>query len=213
MNLKTWKIRSVLALLVAFTGTAWAASGTISTSLSPVGPVNIGNVFSVTFSVSGYTDPAEIDGYNFLVTFAPIFSLVPGSTAINDAPGANQNWLRLPPQDGVGAGAVPLSDFSVVGATTVDVSVSDLRPASTRGTTAASGFLYSFSLTASSAGIGSITPSAGAGGTAFFDVSFAAAGVPSFSGGTITVVPEPGMLALFELTAAAFLVFKLRRRT
>jgi hypothetical protein len=212
MNLKNCKVRSVVALLATCTGTALAAPGIITTSLSPLGPVSIGNVFSVTFSISGYTDPTEIDGYNFLVAYAPIFSYVGGSAVINDAPGASENWLRLPPQDGVGAGPI-LSDFSTQLPGSIAVSVSDLRPTSTRGTTAASGFLYSFSLMANSVGIGSITPAAGSGGTGFFDVNFSPAGVPLFSGSSITVVPEPGTLALFALAGAGCLVFKLRRHT
>ena len=211
MNLKNWKIRSVVVLLAACTGTALAAPGTISTSLTPPGPVNLGSIFSVTLSLSGYTDATEIDGYNFRVTVPPIFTFVGGSAAIHDAPGLGENWLRLPPQDGVGAGAI-LTDSSIFSGGMWNVSVVDLRLASTRGTTAASGFLYSFSLMANSAGIGSITPSAAADGTVLFDTSLSPAGTPSFSGGTITVVPEPGTLALFGMAATALLVFKLRRR-
>lgn len=210
MKTKTW---TPLAMaLVAAAGAVLAAPGTISTSLSPTGPILVGDPFTVTLSISGYTDATEIDGYNFHVAFDPIFTFVAGSLAANDAPGAHENWLRLAPQDDVGAAMLPLSDFTVQAGQSVDVSVSDLRLASTRGTAAASGFLYSFSLMANSLGIGIIAPSAGPGGTVLFDTAFSPAGVPGFSGAGITVVPEPATLVLWVPVVAALWLMQVGRR-
>lgn len=209
MNLRNWSTGLLLGLLSLPAANVFAAPGTISTALSPAGPIGVGDTFSVTLSISGYTDATEIDGYNFHVAFSPIFSLVGGSLSDNDAPGPDENWLRKPPQDGVGAGPI-LTDSTVSGLTTLDISVSDLRFSSVDGTTASAGFLYSFSLMANSLGTGTITPSAGPGGTALFDVNFLPAGVPVFTGASMDVVPEP---AAGVLLLAGVLVFAAARWT
>jgi hypothetical protein len=193
-------------------GSVLAADGTISTMLSPVGPVVTGATFSVTLSLSGYTSPTEVDGYNFRVSYdTTLFTLVGGSLVLNDAAGPSQNWLRLAPQDGVGAGAIGLTDSTATSLGIVDISVSDLRLSSTRGTTAAAGFLYAFDLMAMAVGTGAITPSAGAGGTVFFDTSLSPSAVPAFSGASMTVVPEAGTIALLVPGLVALWVLRLRR--
>jgi len=191
MKFPNWKTRSLLCLAVISATGAFAAPGTISTAISPAGPIAIGATFTVTLSIAGYTDPTEIDGYNFRVTYpAGIFSLVGGSLAMHDNStfGATENWLRKPPQDGVGAGAVPLDDSTLTSAGLVSISVVDLRGSSIRGTTAGSGFLYSFDLMANAQGTGSITPVAALDGSVLFDVNLSPAGVPAFSGASVTVV-------------------------
>jgi hypothetical protein len=210
MNLRSWSTCLLLALFSWPVANVSAAPGTISTALSPAGPIGVGDTFSVTLSISGYTDANEIDGYNFHVAFSSIFSLVGGSLSANDAPGPDENWLRKPPQDGVGAGPI-LTDSTVSGLTTLDISVADLRFSSTDGTTASAGFLYSFSLMANSLGTGTITPSAGAGGTVLFDVDLLPAGVPVFTGASMDVVPEPATGALLLAGAIGLVVQQWRR--
>jgi hypothetical protein len=212
MNLKHWRIQISSVLLVAGAATAFGAAGTIGTALSPIGPVNLGDTFTVTLNLSGYTDATEIDGYNFHVAYdSTLFSLVGGSLTLNDAAGAGENWLRLAPQDGVGAGSI-LTDSTVPGSGTLDISVVDLRVASTRGTTASAGFLYSFDLMTIGLGSGLITPSAGAGGTVLFDTALSSAGIPLFSGGGITVVPEPGPIVLLGSFLIGWLAWRGRRK-
>lgn len=72
----------------------------------------------------------------------------------------------------------------------IDVSVADLRlPSdSERGSGAHSGFLYSVMFTAVSVGSGTITASAGAGGTVLFNPSLNPAGVPTFAPVGLAVV-------------------------
>ena len=190
MKLQIWKTRLLLCLAAIPAAGALAAPGTINTALSPASPVGIGAIFTVTLSLSGYTDATEIDGYNFRVTYpSSLFSLVGGSLAMHDNSsfGAAENWLRKPPQDGVGAGALPLTDSTLTSAGLVSISVVDLRGTSTRGTTASSGFLYSFDLMANALGSGSITPSAALDGSVLFDVNLSTASVPAFSGASMTV--------------------------
>ncbi len=183
-----------LALLLAGGGApVFAAAPVVSVSVSPSTNVSVGATFTVTLAIAGYSSTNEVDGCNFRVTYpTSLFSLVGGSLASNDDAsfGTNQNWLRLPAQDGVSNAPLPLTDSTIAGGGVVDVSVADLRLASTRGTTNGSGFLYSFILTATNAGIGVITAAAGAGNTALFDVNLATAGLPSptFSNATVLVI-------------------------
>jgi len=191
MKFQNWKTRWLLCLAAIPAAGALAASGTISTTLSPAGTVPLGSTFTVTLSISGYPGLTEIDGYNFRVTYpAGLFSLVGGSLDMHDNSsfGATENWLRKPPQDFVGAGALPLDDYTLSGAGLLSISVADLRLSSIRGTTDGSRFLYSFNLMANALGTGSITPAAALDGSVLFDVSLSPAGVPAFSGASITVV-------------------------
>lgn len=205
----------LLPLLIFGASAAIASAATITTSVSPVGPVTIGSTLTVSFDISAYTDPDEIDGYEFKVTYpAALFSLVGFSGSMHDGSGfgASENWLRKPPQDGVGAGSI-LTDGTTTSLGTVNVSVGDARGPSTRGTTALTGFLYSFDLMATSAGIGSITPSVPASGAVLYDVSFSPAGAtPIFVGAPATVVPEPALCGLMAMGVAALLTGRLRRR-
>src|SRR2546426_700043 len=69
MKPQNWKTRSLLFLAALQAAMAWAAPGTISTTLSPISPVTLGSTFTITFTISGYTDATEIDGYNFHVAY------------------------------------------------------------------------------------------------------------------------------------------------
>ncbi|MFN0125207.1 MAG: hypothetical protein ACKV19_00795 [Verrucomicrobiales bacterium] len=195
--------------LVASAGTAFG--GTISTTISPAGSIPLGSTFTVTFNMSGYTGTDEIDGYNFRGSYtSSLFSFVAASGDVNDgaAFGVDENWLRKAPQDLVGAGAIGLTDSTTTGAGVANISVVDLRGTSTRGTTAGSGFLYSFDLMADAIGTGSITPSAFPDGSTLYDVFLSPVGAPTFVGASVTVIPEPTT----GLLAAAFALLCGRRR-
>ena len=173
--------------------TAPPSPGRIVASINPAGPIHVGDDVTVTLSIRDYTELTEIDKFDFNVFYpSALFSVA--DVSFNDADGANANWLRLPPQDGVGVGALPLIITSELGRGIWNISVADQRPSSVRGTAAGNGFLLSFVLHAVATGTGSITPRApllvsGDNGPVLYDLHGSAAGVPSFSGASITVVP------------------------
>ena len=201
-------------LLATLAFAPMALAATIVTSFSPAGPVTVGATFTVTLSMTSYTGADEIDGFNLKVTYpTSLFSFVGASGSAHDASsfGVTENWLRLAPQDSVGAGAI-LTDSTTTPPTspagTVLVSVVDLRGGSTRGTTASAGFLYSFDLMATAPGTGSITPEAFGDGTTLFDVALSPVGPTSFTGAPMTVVPEPSLMGML---AAGGILLALRR--
>jgi hypothetical protein len=163
-----------------------AAPGTITTSINSTGAFTLGATFSATFAISGYTDGVEIDGFNFRVNYDPAELLVI-QTIVNDSPGADENWLRKNPQDGVGGGGI-LTDFTTNIAGEVRISVADLRLFSTRGTLASAGFSCRVDFQVIGAGSGLVTPSPVPGGTVLFDRDLSPAGVPSFTGTNIPPV-------------------------
>jgi hypothetical protein len=204
-----------LALAVLLGSAPALLAAAITTSVSPAGPFTVGQTFTVTFSISGYAGPDEIDGYEFKITYpSALFSVVGGSESLHDGPGfgAAVNWLRKAPQDLVGAGAI-LTNGTTSSAGTENVSVVDLRGASVRGTTAADGFLYSFDVMANAPGVGSFTPSTPGTGIVLYDVSLSPVGpAPTFTGATVTVVPEPALLPLLAGGIAILAARRSRRR-
>ena len=208
-------LRRLLCLAIAASLPSAVFAAAITTAVSPVGPISVGATFTVTLSMSGYSGIDEIDGYEFKITYpTALFTLIGGSGALHDGAGfgAAENWLRTAPQDGVGAGAI-LTDGTTSLAGTVNVSVVDLRGSSTRGTTTAAGFLYSFDLMATAPGTGSIAPALPGSGTVLYDVSLSGVGpAPTFSGASMTVVPEPGSCVLAVAGIAVLLTGRMRRR-
>jgi hypothetical protein len=173
---------------------AVAALGNIALTVQPsTGPIACGDTVDLMFRISGKTDTTEIDGYSFRITYDPaLFSFVSGSGAINDIAGSDENWLRFPAQESVGAGAVPLSDFTISSSGVIDVAVVDLRVPpdlnNPRGSAASAGFLYALSLQAIAPGTGTVSVVSGAGGAVLFNASMNPSGLPSLNSATLSVV-------------------------
>ena len=185
-----------IALTALAANTLWAAPGTITTSVSASGPINVGDQIFVTNRISGYTDPTEIDGFNFLVTYNTNLFLIL-SNSFDLGPPADPQWLSLPNQETIADGynLVSFNDDSTPGLVTI--SMTDLGYSSTeRGTVANSGFLVSFGLQAIAKGTGNIIPRAFYDGSVLFDSSLLPAGVPSFSGATVIVSNTGPALAI-----------------
>lgn len=204
----------VLALALNFAELASAAPGMIATSLSSMGPVLVGETFTATFRISGYTDMTEIDGFSFKINFpGSIFAYIEGTQNTGDTSGPNQQWLTKPSQDlGFTLLAIITNDApDTVTVTMLDVGTSDPQG----GTVADGGFLVAFDFMATGLGMGKITPGpsvVGAGGPeVLFKPDSEPAGVPSFAEESITVVPEPGPVALFVSGGVALLAFQFRR--
>lgn len=193
MKASNWVSRTLI-LWLAGANLAVAAPGNITMTVQPsTRPVACGDTVNFVFRISGKTDATEIDGYSFRVTYDPaLFSFVPGSGAINDLAGSDQNWLRYPSQESVGAGALPLTDFTIASTGIVDVAVVDLRvPADLsdpRGSAANAGFLYAFSLQAIAPGTGTVSIASSAGGAILFDTSLNPDGLPSYGSATLRIV-------------------------
>ena len=177
--------------LVVCPDAALAAPGTITAAVTPSGPFQVGDSFVVTLRISGYTNPAPIDAYQFRVNYPAALLAFTGSFGHGtSAPGLTQQWLSMPGQESAAAGYAPFAadDGSVPGAVLIDYA--DLGYSDPEGgTTAAGGFLVSFTLRAATPGTGNITPAAPAGGVTFLDTDFNSAGSPLFTGATVTVFP------------------------
>ena len=207
----------VLALALGAVASALAAPGMITTSLSSMGPVLVGETVTATFRISGYTDVTEIDGFTFKVSFpGSIFMYIGGVEAGTEA-GPDQQWLSKPAQDdgfmltipnpaddpGFEPGMVPITAF--------DFGSGDIFTGDKSGTLAESGFLVSFNLLTKGMGEGNITLSP-VGGEVLLGLDLVPAGVPTLVGANITVVPEPGTVALLVTGGIALLVLRYKRR-
>jgi hypothetical protein len=187
-----------------------AALGLITATTS-ADPVNVGDTFTITLSISGYTDPAEIDAYQFQVTYpSALFTFVGPFDHGSSAAGPNQQWLSMANQETDATYAPTSSDSGVVPGTIV-IDFADLGFTVTEGgTVAGSGFLVSFVMEAAGVGTGTFSPAAAAGGVTLFDTNFNSVGAPSFAGVSVTVVPETGSAIL--LAAGALASARRRRR-
>lgn len=166
-----------------------AATGTIRASVNNFLPICPGDTFTVTLRISGYTNPVGIDAYQFKITYpAALFAFTGPIDHGLSAPAADPQWLSLPSQESSAAGYAPTGsdNSSVPGVIIIDYA--DLGFSDPEGgTTAASGLLVSFKMTALAAGTGTFTPAAPPGGVTFFDVDLNPAGSPLFAGTSVTV--------------------------
>jgi len=182
-SLLNWKIVPFVAILVA--PEMFAAPGIISATASAgaKAPIRIGEQITVTLQIDGYTDPAEIDGFNIVVNYdTNLLSFVGGSLNLGDATGPDQQWLSKPNQEDASAG-FRLTPFVNTSPGKLFLSVVDLgfnEPES--GTLADSGFLASFKLQAIGEGTAKIELEPFAGGTILFSSSLSRAGVPLLLG-------------------------------
>jgi hypothetical protein len=190
LNFKTYLVVLLVGLALVH---AKGAPGTISLSVNPSGCIAIGEVVTVTARISGYTDTTEIDGFNFEVSYdSTVLSFVANSFNLGDASGPDQQWLSKSNQESVADGydLMNFSDGSTAG--TVSLSLVDLGFSSPEGgTIAGAGFLVSFKLTGIAGGTSSITAAAYPDGTVLFDTDLMAAGMPSFTGTSVTVDTTP----------------------
>lgn len=176
-------------LLVVSSAAVPAAPGTITATVTPAGPFAVGDSFTVTLRLSGYTNVAPIDAYQFKISYpAALLTFTGPFSHGTSAPGPAQQWLSMPGQESLAAGYAPAAadDSSVPGSLLIDYA--DLGYSDPEGgTTAAGGFIVSFPMRALAPGTGSITPVAPPGGVTFLDTDFNPAGSPAFTGVTITV--------------------------
>ena len=201
------------------TGKSQAVTGVISTLLNPPGPVNLNDTFVVTLSISGYTDPIEIDAYQFEVTYpAALFSFAGSIDHGTTGAGLTQQWLAKPNQETELAGYSPdvNTTGSVAGVVLVDLADTGFSDPE-GGTVAATGFLVSFMLRADAAGTGSITPRPPPGGEVLFRsdpiLGLVPTGTtPTFSGASMTAIPEPGTFSLASIALFAMGSRRRRRR-
>src|ERR1041385_1939315 len=188
-NMRALKWRVASALVVLATVRLLAGPGTITTTLTPPGPILVGDQFTVTMSIGNYTDPTEIDGFNITGSYnTNLFMSVPNSFNLGGPPDPNVQWLSLPNQEPSGGGytPVPFNDDSVPGL--ISIAMSDLGYNDPEhGTLASDGFLVSFQLKSIAKGTGNIQPAAFQSGTVLFNTDLSPAGVPAFSGATMTV--------------------------
>lgn len=201
---------AVCATLAVGTMRTQAALGTISASASPAGPVALGSTFTISLSISGYTEATQIDAYQFNVAYpSALFTYLGPFDHGSSAAGPNQQWLSMAGQESAGDGYAPSS--SDIGTTpgTILIDYADLGFSVVEGgTNAGAGFLVSFLMRADGLGTGSFTPAAPGGGVTFLDIDLLSAGSPSFAGVSVTVIPEPSG----SLMAGAGLCVALRRR-
>ena len=169
-------------------------------------------VFTVSLSISGYTETTQIDAYQFKITYpSALFSFVGPFDPGGSSPGPNQQWLSMASQESAADGySLSSADNGAVAGVIIIDHADFTFSVVEGGTNAASGFLVSFLMKALAPGTGSFTPAAPAGGVSFFDVDLVGAGSPSFSGASVTVVPEPSA-GLFA-AAGAFAAARRRRR-
>jgi hypothetical protein len=208
--MKTSILTAASAVFILGAARSDAALGLISAVDVPSSPFTVGQTFTISLSISGYTEATEIDAYAFQVTYpAALFNFVGSFDHGVSTPGPNQQWLSMANQETDGSYTpVATDNGSVDGVVVIDLA--DLGfTAVEGGTNSGSGFLVSFTMQAEAEGTGSFTPTAAPGGNVFFDTNFSPAGSPLFSGVSVTVVPEPGTLALSGLAALA--CFRRRR--
>ena len=172
----------IITLMMAATP-GIAAPGLITANASP-NAVSVGDTFSVTMRIQGYTDTVEIDGYQFDVSYPPgLFAFVAGSFDVVGS-AADPQWLSKPNQETVAAGYT-LTDFNAnpaAGLVHIEILDSGFSMPE-RGTIAASGFMVSFKLTALAEGSGQICGRAvpgPAGPEVLYDTNRRPAGVPQF---------------------------------
>lgn len=209
--MKSARFTAICAVLLAGAARSPAVLGTITASASPAGPVTLGSTFTISLSISGYTEATQIDAYQFNVAYpSALFTFLGPFDSGSSAVGPNQQWLSMAGQESAGDGYAPFAAHLASPPGTILIDYSDLGFSVVEGgTNAASGFLVSFLMRADGLGTGSFTPSAPAGGVTFLDVDLLSAGSPAFAGSSVTVVPEPSG---FLLAGAGLLAAARRRR-
>lgn len=212
MPLKCSLIWPTLALALNAVTSALATPGMITTSLSSMGPVLVGQTVTATFRISGYTDAAEIDGFTFKVSFpGSIFMYVGGVNEGDTTAGPDQQWLRKPNQEeGIVLNTILDSEPGMVTVTALDSLSSGPEE---KGTVAESGFLVAFNLLTTGIGTGDITLSP-SDGQVLLGVEYVPAGVPTLAGASFEVipVPEPGTIALLVTGGIGLLILRQKRR-
>jgi uncharacterized repeat protein (TIGR01451 family) len=180
-----------LWLALGAAASARAAPGTISATLSPNGPIGVGDQVTVTMRLSNYTDTVEIDGFSFVVSYdSNRLSFVSGSFNLGTASGPDQQWLSKPNQD-PGYSLMSSNSGATPGAVTINMGDGGTFVPQ-RGTIATFGFLVAFRLQATAAGTTTIMPQAPANGVVLIRTNRTPAGVPAFTGASLVVTnPAP----------------------
>lgn len=171
---------------------SFALPGTVLVRANSSTPVRAGEVFRVTMLITEYTEPIEIDGFRFNVSFpTDLFAFVPGSERLTDDFGTDQQWLSKANQETPAQGFQPTSLGELQSPGVLEVYVRDTGTGPVeRGTLAFSGFLYSFELLAQGEGTGLIRafPFEGQSGVeALYATSGVAVETPSFGAAIKTV--------------------------
>lgn len=164
------------------------AATIIYPALDPPGPIQVGDIFTLTCRITAYDGDIEIDGFGFDVIYpSTLFSFVGGSFYLGDASGPNQQWLSKPNQESPAAGyrLVAFNDDSRAGQVRIRMEDGD-RTDRERGTIASDGFLVSFQLRALAPGTGRIEILGS--DTVLLDTSSRPAFVPDLGAAAMTVL-------------------------
>jgi len=176
-------------ILVVSSAAVPAAPGTITATVTPPGPFAVGDSFTVTLHLSGYTNAAPVDAYQFMISYPPALLSFTGPFDHTGTAGSPQ-WLSLPGQEPPAGGYAPEDFDNSLEPGTLVIDYVDLGYSDPEGgANSADGFIVSFPMQALAPGTGSITPAAPAGGVVFLDSDLNSAGSPAFTGVTITVLP------------------------
>jgi hypothetical protein len=204
----------VIALSVLLLPAA-ARGVTISISLSPTGPVTVGQQFDVILTARSWSPvDAGVDSIAFNVDFdTALFSFV-GSSGFALADGTE--FLSEANQGGGYSHSDDTSE-ALVGIGRFIFGASDVGDATAGsiGGADGSGALGGFRLQAIATGTGSITSAASDPNQVFGDTGFfgiTPTGGVTFGTASMTVVPEPSVLALLATIAPVALLRRRRRR-
>ena len=181
---------SLLLLCLGWGAPCWGQAvpnKLITTTITPPGPVAVGQTITVTMRVTAYDGPPA-DGFGFLVIYDPLqFAFVPDSFDLGTNAGPAQQWLTKPNQETPAEGYEPRSFCAGDVAGEVLLSMADAgRGFPRRGVVASAGFLASFQLVASLPGTHRIWPTNYLG-SALQDTALQTIAGVQFSGATVLV--------------------------
>ena len=149
-------------------------TGQIITTITPVGPLDMGGTITVTCRMSDYSGASEIEGFNFVVSYDDnVLAFVTNSFNLGDVSGFNQQWLSKANQENAAEG------YTLGGVTNesrpgrIFIAIGDLGIKKTeRGTRASAGFLISFQLVAVASGASALTLAPAEGGSVLLDIHY-----------------------------------------
>ncbi len=218
MNSTSVLKRNILAAVFSVALIADAPAVTLNLTLSPGGPVTVGQQFDVELSLSGWNAAdGGVDSIAFFVDFdTTLFSFVGGSGTVNVSP----NQFLDEPNQGAGYNQSDDSSEVAVGLNPVGrwlFGVSDIGDATAGsiGGADGAGDLGKFTLQATAVGTGNITIGANDVNQIFGDTGFLGitpTGGVTLGSGSMTVIPEPTGVILIGFAGLLFATRRKRSR-